>query len=216
VTAAAADQLVVLVLRPDREGVDSTAAAAIRWLRDHGHAVGLLVGDAERLGMREATCTEDRLAEAALAVSIGGDGTMLRTVSLVSGAGVPVLGVNHGQLGYLTAIEPASVEDALEGFFAGRLEIEERMLLSVRAVGHDGAVVADTIALNEAALEKTYGGRTVRLEVSFDGSPFTPYTADGLIVGPTCSSTAASSWSPTTSSASRWRATGPRPWRSTA
>jgi NAD+ kinase len=50
--------------------------------------------------------------------------------------------------------------------------------------------LVETVALNEAVLEKTYGGRTVRLEVSFDGSPFTPYTADGLIVATPTGSTA--------------------------
>lgn len=189
--AAGRSGSVALVLRPDREGVDSTAAAAIAWLAARDHEVRLLPGDAERLHRADLARDEDALAPGAdLAVSIGGDGTMLRTVGLVAPAGVPILGVNHGQLGYLTAIEPAALEDALERFFAGRHLIEERMLLSVSARAADGSPIAEAIALNEAVLEKTYGGRTVRLEVSFDGSPFTPYTADGLIVATPTGSTA--------------------------
>jgi NAD+ kinase len=182
---------VAFVLRPDRDGVDSTAASALAWLRDHGHEPRLLEADAERLGCPELARDEATLAEGAdLAVSLGGDGTMLRTVSLVARAGVPILGVNHGQLGYLTAIEPAHLDDGLKRFFAGEHRIEERMLLSVSARTSDGSTLAEDIALNEAVLEKTYGGRTVRLEVSFDGSPFTPYTADGLIVATPTGSTA--------------------------
>jgi NAD+ kinase len=182
---------VALVLRPDRDGVDSTAAAAIAWLRRHGHEVRLLPEDAERLDLAELARDEAEIAKSAdLAVSIGGDGTMLRTVSLAAGHGVPVLGVNHGQLGYLTAVEPGHLEDTFERFFAGRHLVEERMLLSVEARSADGSLITETVALNEAVLEKTYGGRTVRLEVSFDGAPFTPYTADGLIVATPTGSTA--------------------------
>ena len=66
-----------------------------------------------------------------LAVSLGGDGTMLRTVDLLSDAGVPVLGVNVGHLGYLTVVEPVELEQALDRFFAGDHLIDERMLLAV-------------------------------------------------------------------------------------
>jgi NAD+ kinase len=182
---------VVLILRPGREGVDVTATDLVAWLRAEGHEVRLVEDDAERLGQAELACPEPDLAAGAdVAVSLGGDGTMLRTVQLVSRAGVPVLGGNHGQLGYLTAVEPAGVQAALAQFFAGEHQIEERMLLSVRTEAPTSRLAIDTVALNEAVLEKTYGGRTVRLEVSFDGSPFTPYTADGLIVATPTGSTA--------------------------
>jgi NAD+ kinase len=182
---------VVLTLRPDRDGIDATAVDLITWLRGDGHDVRLLPEDAKRIGHPDLAVEPSALAgDADVAVSLGGDGTMLRTVQLVARDGVPVLGVNHGQLGYLTAVEPSGVHAALEGFFAGKHEIEERMLLSVRTEAPRSGLVVDTVALNEAVLEKTYGGRTVRLEVSFDGSPFTPYTADGLIVATPTGSTA--------------------------
>jgi NAD+ kinase len=182
---------VAFVLRPDRDGVDGTAAVAVDRLLADGHHVRLLADDGERLGRPDLVVAEDELGRGAdLAVSLGGDGTMLRTVRLVAGAGVPVLGVNHGRLGYLTAIEPADLHDGLERFFAGHHQIEERMLLSVRTDAPHSGVALDTIALNEAVLEKTYGGRTVRLDVGFEGAPFTPYTADGLIVATPTGSTA--------------------------
>ena len=70
-----------------------------------------------------------------LAVSLGGDGTMLRTVDLVCGTGVPVLGVNVGHLGYLTEVDPDGLRAALKRFFAGDYRIEERMTLLIEVIG---------------------------------------------------------------------------------
>lgn len=180
-----------IILRPDRDGVTETARAALRWLESAGHQVRLPPADAARVGRDDLACPEVAIAEGAtVAVSLGGDGTMLRTVHLMARAGVPVLGVNHGQLGYLTQVDPAGLEDALTGFFAGRHQIEERMMLRVRSQAPRGRVAVDTVALNEAVIEKTQSGRTVRLQVSFDGAVFTPYTADGLIVATPTGSTA--------------------------
>jgi NAD+ kinase len=123
------------------------------------------------------------------AISLGGDGTMLRTVDLVSGAGVPILGINVGQLGYLTDIEPAGLGEALDRFLAGEGLIEQRMLLSVR-VERAGETVAEHTAFNEAVVEKTPMGHTVRLAVDVDGEFFTTYAADGLIVATPTGSTA--------------------------
>ena len=75
------------------------------------------------------------LAGVDLLVSLGGDGTLLRAVDSALDASVPVLGVNLGLLGYLTEVEPAGLEDALERFLAGRYEVEERMTLAVTVHG---------------------------------------------------------------------------------
>ena len=64
-----------------------------------------------------------------LVVSLGGDGTLLRAVDAALPAGVPVLGVNIGTLGYLTQVEPDDLEDALAHFLAGTHQVEERMTL---------------------------------------------------------------------------------------
>jgi NAD+ kinase len=125
-----------------------------------------------------------------LAVSLGGDGTMLRTVDSVATEGVPVLGIHIGQLGYLTEVEPDEAQLALERFLAGSYDIEERMLLSV-VVEHGGAAGGEArLALNEAVVEKTPSGHTVRLEVSINGDFFTTYVTDGLIVATPTGSTA--------------------------
>src|SRR5262245_23206172 len=149
-----------------------------------GHVVRLSPGDAGLVGVPELADPAFG-ADLDVAVSLGGDGTMLRTVELVAPFGVPVIGVNVGHLGYLTEVEPASLYDALAGFFAGDHAIEERMLLSVTI---DGA--RQVLALNEAVVEKTLSGHMVRVDVAIDGAPFTPYAADGLIVATPTGSTA--------------------------
>jgi NAD+ kinase len=129
-----------------------------------------------------------------VAICLGGDGTMLRTVDLVAADGVPVVGVNVGQLGYLTEVEPSGLRMALKRFLAGSYEVEERMLIQVRVQAdghHDNPDDGHTyLALNEVVLEKTPVAHTVRLGVSVDGDFFTPYAADGLIVATPTGSTA--------------------------
>ena len=126
-----------------------------------------------------------------LVVSLGGDGNMLRAVALIAMHDVPILGVNFGQLGYLTAVEPSEVHGAIERALRGDFSIERRMLLEVRLrmadVDLDGRVFH---ALNEAVLERTATSNTVRIGVTLDGAFFTSYAADGMIVATPTGSTA--------------------------
>ncbi len=122
-------------------------------------------------------------------ISLGGDGTMLRAVDTAYEAGVPVLGVNVGQLGYLTEVEPSEFEAALDRLIAGDYEVAERMVLEM-TVESAGSAKGRWFALNEAVLEKVHTGRLVRLEVDINGTFFTTYAADGVIVATPTGSTA--------------------------
>ena len=86
-------------------------------------------------------------------ISLGGDGTMLRAVDLAYEAGVPVLGVNVGQMGYLTEVEPEDFDSALDRLVAGDYEVAERMVLEI-TVESAGPAEGRWFALNEAVLEK--------------------------------------------------------------
>ena len=175
------------VAHHERPEASRYAVDAIRWLTDAGHEVRTLADEDTEL--RAWAVEPKAMADGMdLAVSVGGDGTMLRTVDLVCAAGVPVLGVNVGHLGYLTSVEPEGLVDALERFLAGSYEIEERMTLTV-AVQRGGETSTQT-ALNEAVVEKTVSGHTVRLGVGINGEPFTTYAADGVIVSTPTGSTA--------------------------
>ncbi len=185
--------VVVLVVHPERPEAVALAAKATEWLRQRGHEVRTPEGESS--GAKPGAGgpgTTHPLHEGPLdlAVSLGGDGTMLRTVEMVSPAGVPVLGVNVGHLGYLTEVEASGLESALERFFAGDYGVEERMTLEVSVERKDGSAGPSCLALNEAVVEKTVSGHTVRLASSIAGRPFISYSADGVLVSTPTGSTA--------------------------
>ena len=122
-----------LVVHPERPEATKVALHLVEWLQSLGHVTWLPLDDAARMGRTELGRPDGQLCDGLdLAVSLGGDGTMLRTVALVAEADVPVVGVNFGQLGYLTDVEPEGARHAIERFLAGEHHIEERMLLEVR------------------------------------------------------------------------------------
>lgn len=183
-----------IVAHPERPLAARLTAQTVEWAQANGHRVRMVQSEADGFGLGELGCNDaDFAAGLDLAVCFGGDGTMLRTVARVAAHDVPILGVNVGQLGYLSAIEPGELLDALERFFGGRYLIEERMMVRVRvdfdaARGKRESVHAE--ALNEVVLEKTPMGHTVHVAVLIDGEFFTTYAADGLIVSTPTGSTA--------------------------
>lgn len=181
-----------LLLHPERPVAGELARELGGWLADRGHEVRVPQEEAHRLGL-DAAATPDHELVAGLdvLVGLGGDGTILRAVDIAASEDVPVLGVNAGQLGYLSAVEPGGAKVALKRFLAGSYEVEERMRLAVAVHrAGDRAVTAGGAALNEVVVERSAWGHTVRLDVSFDGEPFTSYVADGLIVATPTGSTA--------------------------
>jgi NAD+ kinase len=195
-----------MIVHPEREMAADLARDAAKWLADRGHEVRLPLSDAAVAGLPELGDPESTFTRGLdVVVSLGGDGTMLRTVDLVAAEGVPVIGVNVGQLGYLTEVEPQGLRMALKRFLAGSYEVEERMLIETRVVASTATAATATatasatasaeprprhLGLNETVLEKTPMGHTVRLGVIVDGDFFTPYAADGLIVATPTGSTA--------------------------
>ncbi|HEV7534390.1 MAG TPA: NAD(+)/NADH kinase, partial [Acidimicrobiia bacterium] len=119
-----------IVPHPQRAGASAERAA--RFLADAGVEVRVPAPIAEAVGLSHLARDVETFATGLdFVISLGGDGTMLRTVALVAPEGVPVLGVNLGQLGFLTEVEPSQLEDALRRALAGEFQISERMLLSV-------------------------------------------------------------------------------------
>ncbi|MDQ3147246.1 MAG: NAD(+)/NADH kinase [Actinomycetota bacterium] len=192
---------IAFFLHRDKPEAAKLAWEAAEWLVGAGHSVRLPEPDASAAGLHASACSPEELTKGLdVAVSLGGDGTMLRAVDLVADADVPVLGVNLGQLGYLTEVEPAYLQTALERILAGRFSVEERMRMAVTVDAPSGAVADGSIfpALNEAVLGKTPSGQIVRLSVRVDEEWFTTYHADGLIIA-----------TPTGSTAYAWSAGGP-------
>lgn len=179
----------VIVAHHERPEATRLARLAATWLQAHGVDVWMPVDDAKALGLDELAADRPS-SDASLVLSLGGDGTMLRTVDLLDGEPVPILGVNVGLLGYLSEVEPDAMTVALERAIRGDYRVDERMLLDVTCAPAAPAAPTTWRALNEAVIEKLEPGHTVRLLVSIDGEPFTTYAADGLIVATPTGSTA--------------------------
>lgn len=175
---------IALVVHPARPAAVRLAAKTREWWEAHGYEV-------VDLGLPEAAPADDQVA-IDLAISLGGDGTMLRTVELASPLGAPVIGVNLGRMGYLTEVEPAGLEAAFERFASGEYEVAERMTLAVTVTrgGREEHGLQGLVALNEVTLEKIAPGHTIRFDVSIAGRPFLTYAADGVIVATPTGSTA--------------------------
>jgi NAD+ kinase len=187
---------VLFVLHHERPEAVALVQEAAAWLVEAGHQVRLPAADAAHAGLERHACDDDALVkDLDLAVSLGGDGTMLRTVDLAADS-VPVLGVNFGTLGYLTEVEPAALIRSLQRFFEGDFVVEERMRMVVEV--NAASCAGHYPALNEAVLGKTPTGQIVRIAVLVDGEYFTTYHADGLIIA-----------TPTGSTAYAWSAGGP-------
>jgi NAD+ kinase len=106
-----------LVPHRERALAHVLAAQAAKWLTDHGVSVRVPEDDAGPCGLDHLACPQSEFATGLdVVISLGGDGTMLRTVDMVYEAGVPVLGVNVGDLGYLTEVDPdpEAIKRALE------------------------------------------------------------------------------------------------------
>ena len=184
---------VLVVAHRERMEAAALARSAATWLAGYGHTAWMMPADAEPLDLLDLI-SERKPASAGLVLSLGGDGTMLRAVKLLGGAGVPIVGVNVGLLGYLTEVEAPALTSALErwaaGSEAGGWHIEERMMLDATLRRHGDDPSVSWTALNEAVVEKQEAGHTVRLLVRIDGAVFTSYAADGLIIATPTGSTA--------------------------
>ena len=187
---------VLIVAHAERAEALSASVDLVDWLESEGHSVEMGRTEAVAIDRSDLIATEPIRMVPDLAVSVGGDGTMLRAVDLVAAGGVPVLGVNVGHLGYLTEFEPAQLVEVVGAALAGSLGTSERMMVSAtvhRASGTDpdgSDEEAVWTGLNEVVLEKRDPGHTVRLEVWLDGDVFATYAADGLIVSTPTGSTA--------------------------
>ncbi len=180
-----------IVAKPDASQARDVVERLIAWLEERGRSVVL---DKETAGLvPHAPVTVvgrvDLPGQVDLVIVLGGDGTLLSVSRSVGDLGTPLLGVNLGGLGFLTATTLDEMLPALEAFLDGRMVVDERMMLAAR-VRRDGAVVADFLALNDLVIMKSAMSRIIDFTVAVDGQAATAYRADGLIISTPTGSTA--------------------------
>ena len=133
-----------------------------------------------------ASISADEKAD--IAISIGGDGTILHAAYMLSGNDIPVLGINSGRLGYLTGLETSELSK-LSKLFDGTCKLEERMLLEFK-IKRQGQTVRTYTALNDGVIYKGVLARLIDIELFCDEKPITTYRADGVVVSTPTGSTA--------------------------
>ncbi len=124
-----------------------------------------------------------------LVLTLGGDGSILRAMQRTAPAGIPLLGINLGRVGFLTETPPDAWKRTLERVLAGNAHIEERMMLCVTLI-RDGDPIAQETALNDAVVSRGALARTVRLTTYIDGALLTRYVTDALSLATATGSTA--------------------------
>ena len=131
------------------------------------------------------------------AISMGGDGTLLKTASHVGATGVPIIGVNTGRLGFLADFLPSEMEEALDELYAGRCRVEEHAVieLSLREGSSGSMLLGDEqgfnpFALNDIAVLKRDNASMITIHARVGGNDLVTYQADGLVVSTPTGSTA--------------------------
>jgi len=122
-------------------------------------------------------------------IILGGDGTLLHVADKAAQYSIPVIGINLGNLGFLTELTEDESESALEKIISGSVTMENRLMLKARLL-RDGSISGYRYALNDVVINKSPLDRLLRLSTSADGDHITTYKADGLIFSTPTGSTA--------------------------
>ncbi len=122
-----------------------------------------------------------------LMITIGGDGTLLEAITHVRNSGIPIMGINTGRLGFLTAFSKDEIPQAVELLGRNKLSVEDRTLLEL--ITEPNPFATFPYALNEATLHKKDSSSMVTLQVKRNGDMLNHYWADGLIVSTATGST---------------------------
>jgi NAD+ kinase len=129
------------------------------------------------------------LAGTDLLLSVGGDGTILRSVQVVTGTIIPVIGVNLGRLGFMTELSPANATAGMDAFLSGQGWLDERRMLEVTVLASEPGESRAYYGLNDVVVARGAVARVVNIEVSINDEKFTDYTADGVIAATATGST---------------------------
>lgn len=190
-TTADALRRIGLTANPEKPRSIAVLRRAVTLLRRLGREVLCDAATAQFARLRSMPTASDAgelAGRCDLLLVFGGDGTMLRVARASAGSGVPILGVNAGNLGFLAAVQETEVTQAIRTVLAGRFRIEDRALLE--AVVHSEGTSSVQTALNDFVLSRGLASRLIELEVAVNGELLTRYRCDGLIASSPTGSTA--------------------------
>ena len=140
-------------------------------------------------GAEVLPATPDAARGTEMVLVLGGDGTLLRVAEMTRPAGVPLLGVNLGHVGFLAEAEYDDLPDVIDRVITRQYTVEQRMTVDV-TVRQNSTVIARTWALNEASVEKAARERMIELVTEIDGRPLSRWGCDGVVCATPTGSTA--------------------------
>lgn len=123
-----------------------------------------------------------------IAISLGGDGTLLATANRIGNRQIPILGINLGRLGFLTDVQAHELDNLDDIIFNQKYKVDDRMILRAE-ITQDNSIISE-FALNEIAVLKQDLSSMISIDVTLNGEPLHTYQADGLLVSTPTGSTA--------------------------
>lgn len=149
------------------------------YLTERGQRVTVMVREPDRRAKTKED-SADIAADVDCMIVLGGDGTVLQAAREVKKSHIPIIGVNLGTLGYMTEIEPANLEEALNRLIAGDYEQESRMMLNGKVFSKGS--VEEGWALNDIVISRRGSLQIIKFNIYVNGQFLNDYNADGMIV----------------------------------
>ncbi len=181
---------VTIIPHLKKEVISKLLPELINYLKDRKVEIVLPRKEAVEIGEREyGVEDQDLFTSTDFAIAMGGDGTALRVARLLGSQSIPVFGLNLGKIGFLMQFEEDELYPALDRVLAGDYVTEERSILKIEAELVDGGKI-EAFGLNEALIAGPEFNRIVELDVTINGTFFSRYALDGMIVATPTGSTA--------------------------
>ena len=176
--------------KPDKPELTQLVPGLLQWFQDHGYYI-VIDRETAVYAKGPEVLTRKEMGDRALkfVVVLGGDGTLLAAARAVAKAGIPVLGINLGSLGFLTEVPLEEMYETLQGIEEGKCDVESRAMVHCEVM-RAGTRVACYDALNDVVVGKSTIARLNHCDVYIDQAFVASYKADSLIVSTPTGSTA--------------------------
>lgn len=179
-----------IISKPGKPELPKMVHDLVAWLRGHGYTVFADSISREFCDGCEPAEREDLTGKKPnFVIVLGGDGTLLSVARTVAPAGIPILGINLGSLGFLTEVKQEELVRSLEAIDAGQCDVSERSLVHCQ-LRRGKECLASYEALNDVVVHQSALARLAVFDVRVNGKFVANYTADGLIVATPTGSTA--------------------------
>jgi NAD+ kinase len=176
-----------IYVNSERDADYRTALIVAEFLTSHGIQV-FLTGDGTALSSRVLGLKTSQIGDVGCVVTLGGDGTLLRAARTAALSGTPIIGINLGNMGYLTDAGADNAFESLERLLAGEYTLEKRAMLAADI--EMGAGTGTAFALNDVYVSRSGASRALMLKVEINGVHMDTYQADGILVSTPTGSTA--------------------------